>query len=135
MENLYDLIKNVIENLSDGNLLDLHREFCEENNYVDDYVYYMNDFDELESGRSPLEIAQLVVGEDFNPNHEYYKYTIYGVKSSDYVSDLIDISDLTDWVFEDTNRIIDYLCPSEEEELDELLGLSDDEEEDDEDEE
>ena len=77
--------------------------------------------------KTPLEIAKLVCGNDFNPNHDWFKYTIYGVESSDNVSDLIYISDLVNWVEIDPDRIREYLDYDEEEELDELLGLNDDE--------
>lgn len=126
-DKLYNFLQDTIDNLSDDDLRNLHQDYCECNNYVDDMVYSMCDFDDLNNNKTPHEIAELVCGNDFNPNHDWFKYTIYGVESSDNVSDLIYISDLVNWVEIDPDRIREYLDYDEEEELDELLGLNDDE--------
>ena len=49
----------------------------------DDKVYNMEDFNELMSGKSPLEIAQTIEDNDFSTNDDYFMFTIYGVKSTD----------------------------------------------------
>jgi len=126
-DKLYNFIQDIIDNLSDDDLRNLHQDYCECNNYTDDMIFSMCDFNDLNNNKTPLEIAELVCGNDFNPNHDWFKYTIYGVESSDNVSDLIYISDLVNWVEIDPYRIRKYLDYDEEEELDELLGLNDDE--------
>ena len=49
----------------------------------DDRVYNMEDFDELMSEKSPLEIAQEIEGNNFSTNDDYFQFTIYGVESTD----------------------------------------------------
>lgn len=49
----------------------------------DDRVYNMEDFDELMSGKSPLEIAQEIDGNNFSTSDDYFQFTIYGVESTD----------------------------------------------------
>lgn len=49
----------------------------------DDRAYNMEDFDELMSGKSPLEIARDIDGNNFSTSDDYFYYTIYGLESTD----------------------------------------------------
>jgi len=49
----------------------------------DDRVYNMEDFDELMSGKSPLEIARDIEDNNFSTSDDYFMWTIYGVESTD----------------------------------------------------
>lgn len=140
MEELRNFIDGILYSLDDNNLFDLYRTYCERNNYSDEYIYYMAEFDEMFSNKTPIEIAELVYdnSSDFNPYDEYFKEDMYGLKSSDSVIELIEVSDMIDWLEDNTDELRDYLSYDEEEELDKLLGISDDdddEEEEDEEEE
>ena len=46
----------------------------------EDTVYYdMASFDEFLDGYTPLEIAQMIFfGGDFNPNHDFFRFNVYG---------------------------------------------------------
>ena len=66
----------------------LHAEALESldmyNGYLyDDRWYSMNDFDELMCDCSPREVAQNITN-NFNINDEYFQFTAYGLKSSNY---------------------------------------------------
>ena len=132
---LSNFVTNIIDNLADGRLFSLFTTYCEANNYTDSMIFDMYMFNELNEGKSPLGIAELVCGENFNPNDEYFKFTFYGgVQSSDDVMTLIDdYDDFVSWVEFNIDEIREYLEDEEEDELDVLLGLKE-EEEDDEDE-
>lgn len=80
-----DLYQKAIEMLTEDT--NLFNSICEEldswDGFLGDDRYYpMCDFDELLGGRSPLEIAELVSGEDFNTGDDYFRFTIYGVEST-----------------------------------------------------
>lgn len=76
-------------------------EFAEVIEAVDDYngylgddrYYSMWDFDEMFSGTSPSDLANLIYFGGFNPNDDYFRINGYGnLESSDYkdYSDYID---------------------------------------------
>lgn len=80
-----DLYQKAIEMLTDNE--DVFNDMCEEldswDGFLGDDRYYpMDEFDELLDGRSPLEIAGLVEGCDFNSGDDYFRFTIYGVESA-----------------------------------------------------
>lgn len=136
MEELRNFIDGILYSLDDNNLFDLYRTYCERNNYTDEYIYYMGEFDEMFCNKTPYEIAELVHdnSSDFCPYDGYFKETMYGLESSDSLIDLISVSDMIDWLEDNTDELRDYLSYDEEEELDKLLGISDDDDEDEEDE-
>lgn len=75
-------------------------EYCDENNMMDDYIYSMDEFDEIMGGMTPLEIAQRIFyGHEFNPNHDYFWFNGYAnLESSDWTNQYcpIDLSVLED---------------------------------------
>ena len=101
-----DLYQKAIEMLTEDT--DLFNSMCEEldswDGFLGDDRYYpMYEFDELLGGRSPLEIAELVSGEDFNTGDDYFRFTIYGVESADEpdYSDIYSAEDVLDRVIDD----------------------------------
>lgn len=67
----------------------------------DDRVYNMEDFDELMSGKSPLEIARDIEGNNFSTNDDYFQFTIYGVESTDDKYDVYSSNYSTDNVLDE----------------------------------
>lgn len=53
-------------------------EYLEDTNYMDDYIYSMDDFNELHYGVEPCEICRRMHFGDFNPCDDYWKYNGYG---------------------------------------------------------
>lgn len=82
-DELENEIRSCIDNMDASDLVWLWNEYCDNNNYSDDKIYMMSDFDELESNSTPLEIAKLIEGNDFRTGDEYFAYTIYGAESFD----------------------------------------------------
>lgn len=79
MENKELKIKEAIEEMNPEELLMLHNNYCEACNYMDDYIYFMDDFDEIMSGMKPWEIARAAFyGERFNPCDDYFYFNAYG---------------------------------------------------------
>jgi hypothetical protein len=73
----------------------------------DDRYYLMYEFDELLYGKSPLEIAELVSGEDFNTGDDYFRFTMYGVESTSDVdySEYYSAEDVLDRVIDDYGHL------------------------------
>ena len=73
-----ELIIAAMEDMSDSELLCIHREYLDAVNGYDDYIYSMDEFDEILHGQTPEWIANRVFYGDFNPNYEYFKFNGYG---------------------------------------------------------
>lgn len=90
----------------------------------DDRVYNMEDFDELMSGKSPLEIARDIEDNDFSTSDNYFMFTIYGVESTDDAYDVYSSNysaeTVLDELIENYNHIyIKHNFPT----LDELVSI------------
>lgn len=97
----FDEILYQVENLSDADLMTLNNEYCEAHNYADDTIYYNDaDFFQVFYGDDVMQALEDAEGTDFSIREEYVKHTIWGLKSSDYVSDLVDV---------DNEELADYL--------------------------
>lgn len=80
-------ITEVLNDLSDYELIDVHNRYCENNNYMDDYIDYMSEIDCMFSGMSATELLSKIDFDNFDVNNNYFVYTIYGLVSFDYVDD------------------------------------------------
>lgn len=93
--------------------------------FAETECYNMEEFDEVLSGHTPMEIAQLIFFGDFNPNHDYFRFNGYGnLESADWPDVVTEAENLE-------SDIIDHLvhyyrgdtpCPD----LDDLVSADDD---------
>ena len=88
--NKEEAIRNYVDNMDAEGLRALVNDINAWDGSLDNLQYYTTDeFDELMTGYTPMEIAQLVSYGDFNPCDDYYGFDGYGnLKSySDYELD------------------------------------------------
>lgn len=73
-------ITTYVTSLNGDDLAQLLQHMNSYDDYFDDCVYYdMDEFDELLSNHTPMEIAQMIFyGGEFNPNDEYFHFNVYG---------------------------------------------------------
>ena len=73
-------IRTYVEHLTGDDLAILLQHINDYDGCFADCVYYdMDEFNELMSNHSPMEIAQMIFfGDDFNPNDEYFHFNAYG---------------------------------------------------------
>ena len=87
-------IMEILENLSDSDILSIHREM---DSY--DSVYEMDEFNEICDSMDAHSIACRVFYGDFRPCDSYFTFDGYeNFKSSDYLSDLIYFDEMVDFV-------------------------------------
>lgn len=99
-------IKEYLENLSDSDLLMLWNEYQNEN--CGDYIYDMEEFDEIFSNVEPSEISRRCYFGDFNPNDAYFVFNGYAnLESSNYLDDLVDIDDLARFIYDNDDDLND----------------------------
>lgn len=129
---LEEKVMEAIENLSSDEAVSLWNEYCSEDGRMDDYIYSMNEFDEIMGDMTPLDVARTCFYGDFCPADDYFWFNGYAnLESSDFPS-IDDKSPfyakaLATWIIKNENALY---CDEIQEILDE-----DDEEEKDEDEE
>ncbi len=98
---MMEKLTNLLEEMSESELLTIHNNYCDSANGYDNYIYNMDDLNELLDGKSPEEIARLIFYGDFNPNHDYFTFNGYGNLES------ITGYNLTDYIF--ISDIVDYI--------------------------
>lgn len=89
-----------LEELSNKTLLTMWNEYCQEECY-DDYIYNIEEFDEIMQNEDPYDIARQVYYGDFCPVCDYFKFNGYGnLKSIDEfeLQEYIYLSDLADYI-------------------------------------
>ena len=83
-EQKIEAIENILNNLSDNEIVDVNNRYQDEVN-GDNYIYSMDDFDELMGGKTPSDIANMVSYGDYNPFHMWFYFNGYGnIKSTDF---------------------------------------------------
>lgn len=116
-------ILEILKGMDSNNILYINNEYCEHNNYPDNFVYYMEDLAEEYTG-DKIDVFnfanRMFFGQDenredssFNPNRNYYYYNGYGnLVSLDYLSyneysnefmyDFFnyEIDDIIEWIIE-----------------------------------
>lgn len=74
----FEAIENVLQEMSTQDIVAIHNSYCDSSNNMDDWIYNMEEFDEIMSGVSPWEIARsCYFGEDFNPCCDYFRFNGY----------------------------------------------------------
>ncbi len=84
-----------LKNTTEKELFEIHMKYCNRNSYTDDYIYHMDELDEVFDNKKPSKIAELVTGESFSTNDKYFKFTMYGVYSFNTLQNEIDFDNLS----------------------------------------
>ena len=99
-------------------LVAVWNEYCSKNNYMEDYVYQMYEFDEHYEGCTPTQIVT-ALADDFDINQDFFRFTRYGTTSFSDPTEGIDeyeLDDLTSYI----ERTCDWLhCNALQEIIDE----------------
>ena len=120
-----EMIKDLLENMSESQLYIIVNEYSDKTNYYDDRIYDMDEFDEIMSGMSPSDIATKIFYGDFRPNDNYFKFDGYAnLESFDYISDEVDLEEIADYIVDndedfdnsDIREILDEENEEDEEE-------------------
>ena len=101
-------IRNYVEHLIGDDLVELLQHMNGYDGCFEESIYYdMDEFDELMSNYTPMEIAQMIFfNNDFNPNDDYFRFNAYGnIETADWHDVKVDAEDLKD-------DIIDHLVNS-----------------------
>lgn len=75
-------ILDVIDGMTNGERFEIYQEGCDCCDYMEDMVYLMDEFDELEGTRRHFSEIYKDLGSDFNFNDDYYYLDVYGMYRS-----------------------------------------------------
>lgn len=104
----YEKILEILKNMDTEELVNIHNEYCMEANYPDDYIYRMEEFDEICGNMEPWEIARTCYYGNFCPAHDYFWFNGYAnFESADWTPDRICITDIAAWIAENENALND----------------------------
>lgn len=74
----YEKIESALENMDTAEIIAIHNEYCEAANNMDDYIYSMEEFDEIMDGERPWNIASnCFYGHYFCPADDYFRFNGY----------------------------------------------------------
>lgn len=119
----YERLCETLHDMSTAELVFAHNEYCEAAGYMEDWIYSMDEFDDIMSGQSPWEIARCAYySGKFCPAHNWFWFNGYGnLESDDFAPDIICIPDIARYVDRTENTL----------DCDELYCIVHDEEDDD----
>ena len=121
-----DRIEDILYSMSEYDFVDVWNEYCDNNRYDEDRIYYMSDFwDIFAEGMTPEELIQ--IGRDgFDTTCDYFQYGIYGPEAFDNPFDQVYMSDLVNYIVQ-TNE--DFGDDEIREILDAMTGETDEDDE------
>lgn len=104
-------IKEYVESLTNEEKRSLWNEYCNADNRADDWIYNMSEFDDINEGKTPSDIALNICYGDFRATDNYFWFDGYGNFES---SDCIDndsspfyVDELVDYIIENDNDLYD----------------------------
>ena len=94
----YERIRAYLDELSNGDQVWLWNEYCDAICDYDSRLESMDSFNDLCSGKTPLEIVDMV-GYQFSPNDYWFYFDGYGAcRSCSYPEDHISLDDLAEYI-------------------------------------
>lgn len=125
-ERKFELILEVLEGLTDSELLNVHREYLNETNGYDDEIYTLDDLDMIAEGQDAYWLLCRAFYGDFNPMADYFKFNGYGNIQSIFsyeLSSYIDMEDIAEYCVDNDKALyndeIQEILDSEDEETEE----------------
>lgn len=104
-------IREYIESLTNEEKRNLWNEYCNDSNRTDDWIYDMLEFDDINEGKTPSDIALSICYGDFRATDNYFWFDGYGnFESSDWIDDNscpFCIDELIDYIIENDNDLYD----------------------------
>lgn len=106
-----DIIVDELHNLSDGDIIWLWNNYCEDNRDPDSGVNDIEYIDDYLCGKTPIEILDSVAS-DFNTSDDYFSVDGYGYfysfSSLESSKSPIDFEELAGWIID--NQLEDFLA-------------------------
>ena len=108
-------IREYIESLDSDERKDLWNEYCNASSRTDDWIYSMAEFDDINFGKTPTDIAQCIAFGDFRITDQYFWFDGYANFAS------------CDWIDDDsespfyTEELVDFIIEEDDDLNDESI--------------
>ena len=118
-------IVELIENMSAADMVQVNNEWCNNAGYPDNWIYSMDEFDEICAGMTPWEVARAAYySGKFCPAHDWFWFNGYGnLESDDFPIGQVWADDIADYCIDNDadlyNDEIREILDEEEEEREE----------------
>ena len=121
--NKKELIVEVLEGLTDSELLSIDKEYKSEVNAFDDEIYTIDDLDTIAEGQDAYWLACRIYYGDFRPTADYFKFNgsgnLQSIESYE-LSDYIEVEEIAEYCVDNNNAFynddIQEILDSEDEE-------------------
>lgn len=97
---LEERIRNCVDEMADGEIVDVWNRYCDSNNYIDDRIEYMEFLNDFYCGCTPFEVLEKANNNSFDTTDIWFKEDGFGLQSTDYCRDWIEVDDLVDYLVE-----------------------------------
>ena len=118
-----------LDKVDEEHLYKIYNDYIKATGYREYTIWPMASFNEYFDGYTPLEIAGLVQGEQFDVTDNYFRHDDWGVHSAECVSELIPcMEDLVEWWLENSDNFLEvmpYLNDDDYETLEHILRNTD----------
>lgn len=105
---LKEKILECLKEMETSELIQIHNEYCDATNNVDNNIYSMDDFEILCGEQDALWIACRIFYGDFNPNDDFIFFNAYGnfITGNDYnIKEHIYISDIANHIIDNNDSL------------------------------
>lgn len=96
-----ELIDNVLSDLDDNILANLWNDFCEKANYPDEHIFCMSELEDYlmmtDKTAYDVIVGDVIDFDCFSHREDYFIDSMYGLKSSDSLWDLVDFDGYPDF--------------------------------------
>lgn len=100
-------IKETLDGMGTAELIAVHDNYCDASGNMDDYIYNMDEFDEICAGMTPWKVARAAYcSGKFCPAHDYFWFNGYGnLESDDFTPSIIYIDDIAEYIDRNDNSL------------------------------
>lgn len=97
-EIIIEEINRVVEEFTTEQSIEAWNKFCEKNSYYEDYIHTLSDeiIDEEFYNKTPSELIRM--GRDIDLDDDYYYYHLDELRTTDDIYDVVDDSEIADYV-------------------------------------
>lgn len=98
---LSERIRNILEDFTDDELIEVWNRYCEKN-YYEEMIYYISDVEinNLFSDKTPDELIRMGFENDIDLDSKYLYFNLEEPYTTDDIYDVIDMGDLIDYIIE-----------------------------------
>lgn len=111
LENNYEAVLDYLKGLDDGELISFHGDYCDLAGYTDDKIYYNDEeFFEIYFSGKIIDAVRAISYGSYDYTDTFVRFNGLGnLDSENYLSELIDLNELADYIYSNSEEFSDYI--------------------------